>query len=809
MKKFYLLITLILPFSFAFAKINTATVKGLVKDPTGEILPFANVMLYRSADSSLAKAGFTDDDGLFTLPGVAPGSYFLRITFPELKNYNSPVFTLAEAEVKDLGTISMGTPETEIEAVQITAEKPMVTVKPDMTVFNVEGTINAVGEDGFNLLRKAPGVIIDNNDNIMLLGKAGVRVMIDGKPSPLAGTDLANYLKSLQSNQIESIEIITNPSSKYDAEGNAGIVNIRLKKDKSLGVNGSANLGYAIGKFSKYTGGANLNYRNKFLNAFGSYSAFQGRNWNWMEFYRVQNGQYFNSRSDMVSDNFNHNFKGGMDFFLNNKNTLGWMVNGSAGMRESGDSSRTVLGDEATGTSSSVLKSQNNGRSDRYNLNFNLNYGFDNGDGTTLNIDADYGLFRNDAYSNQPNYYYDPTEQFIQTERTFRNETPSNIDIATFKVDHERKLWGGKLGLGIKNTLVTTDNTFNFYDKTNGEFVLNTDRSNQFVYRENVNAAYVNYQKQIKKWNLMAGIRAEQTNSVGRLTSTQVTGNDTVDRHYLNFFPSGGVTYNANQNNSFRLNYSRRIDRPRYEALNPFRYNLNELAYRQGNPFLQPQYTHSLQLTHTFKYTLNTTLSYSYTQDFFTEITDTTEGTRSYLTTRNLSAQEVVTISVSYPFQITKWWSTYSNLSAFRVRNIADFEGKNINLARNSFSAYHQQSFKLPKDFSIQLSGFYNSPGIWGANFKTRLFWGVDLGVQKQFWKGNGSLKLSVSDALYGMHWSGEQLYGGLYMKGSGGWESRQFKANFSYNFGRNTVKQARKRKTGIEDESNRAGAGQ
>ena len=781
---------------------------GQVVDENGEPMPFATVVAYAAEDSAMAKAGYSDNNGNFRLVPLADGEYFLRVTYTGYARYSGDLAKAISGRRTEYPKIKMAQSGSELEEVKIVAERPMVSVKPDMLVFNVENTPNAIGENAFNLLRKAPGVVIDNNDNIMLLGKSGLRIYIDGKPSPLTAQDLANMLKSVQSDQIESIEIITNPSSKYDAEGNAGIINIRMKRDKNLGGNATINLGYAIGIYSKYNGSISANYRGKKVSLFGTYGLSTGKSQNFMEFYRVQSGLNFTQNSAMIQDYDNHNFRAGLDVNVGKNSTIGVLATGFISVGDWSNKTTNLIANDTTNQLLSLLDGGAQNETTNNNLNYNLNYKYDNGKGTSLNADADYGTYRITNLSYQPNRYLDPYTGALQIDRTFTSDAPTNIDIGTFKLDYEHPLAKGKFGAGGKVSYVKTDNNFSIFDVVNGENLLDSSRSNQFEYTENVNAAYVNYQGKVKKFGYQAGLRAEQTNSDGVLTALVATNNNRVERHYLNLFPSAGLTYQHNQMNVFSLTYSRRIDRPRYQDLNPFEYKLDELSYRKGNPFLRPQYTNNIQLSHTYKYTLNTSLSYAVTTDFFTNITDTTEGTRNFLTTDNLSTRKVATINVSYPYSITKWWSTFTNVSAYNVSQKANFgDGKIVDIARTTASVYHQSNFKLPKDFSLQFSGFYTSPGIWGANFRNRRFWGMDVGAQKNFLKGKANLKMTVSDILFTMQWSGNQTYGGLYMEGRGGWESRQFKVNFTYAFGNNQVK-VRKRQTGLDDEKDRANGG-
>lgn len=828
MKTLFTLLSLFFLSTASLLARDSGSIKGSVLDTGGEPLPFANVLLYSASDSVLAKAAYSDDAGDFLLTPIPAGTFWLEVSFSGLETYRSDVFSFADGESREFPVIKMETSSAELATVNITAKKPLIQVDPDKTVFNVAENPIGIGTDAFELLRKAPGVIVDNNDNLTLMGKNGVLVYIDGKRSFLSTSDLAALLKSIQSNEVESIEIITNPSSRYDAEGNAGIINIKMKRDKNLGANGSLNLGYAIGRFNKFNGSISGNYRNKKLNTFGSYSAAGGRRWNFLQFRRVQldsAGQFYryNLRSDMYNDFQNHNVRGGVDYFINKKSTIGVLASGFISGRDGSANSRTDISLYPQGDAVSILQANTVAEAQNQNYNFNVNYSFDGGDGSTWNLDADYGLFRSNNDSYIPNSFLDPATLETQAETNFFNETETAIDIYTFKADHERNFLKGKLGVGVKASYVTTDNLLEFFDEVNEEKVFRSDRSNDFAYTENVNAGYVNYQRQIKKIGFQGGLRVEQTNSLGELTAEQATDFGRVERHYLNFFPSAGLTYNLNQKNMLRLTYSRRIDRPSYEALNPFLYQLNQQAYRAGNPFIQPQYTHNVELSHTYKYTLNTSISYAHTQDFFTEVTFplATDG-ENFLTTANLDYKKVLTVNVGYPFSVTDWWSFYINGTVYNVQqkgyfsqgdtildHFGDFlQSTTIDFNRTVGSFYGQTTVTLPQNISLQASGYYNTPGIWGANYLTREFWGTEAGVLWKFLDEKASLKLAVSDIFLSQVWRANQELeeGGYAVDGMGGYESRQFRVNFTYQFGSSTVKGARKRKTGLEDEKDRAG---
>ncbi|MEM6272145.1 MAG: TonB-dependent receptor [Bacteroidota bacterium] len=821
MAKFFTLIVLgVVLGTSAFAQSGSVT--GTVLDPEGNPVSFANVLLHSTADSSLVKAGFSDSKGVYNLAPVPEGQYFTRVSFVGYQSHQSEPFAVAKAEVSR-PDVQMQEVSTEIKDVRITAEKPLVSVKPDMTVFNVAGTPNAIGENAFDLLRKAPGVMIDNYENIILLGKQGTRIYIDGKPSPLSAGDLANLLKSIQSDQIESFEIITNPSSKFDAEGNAGIINIKFKKDKNLGGNATLSGGYATQIYSKYNGSLSGNYRTKKFNAFGSYSIRNGRDWSYMDSYRTQpdaagNLFGFDQESAVIFDQTSHNFRVGTDFFLNDKHTIGFTGSGFFSGGNITSTNWTNIYNLETATPNSILIADGTTDLNNANLNGNLNYRYDNGQGTTLNLDADYGTYDNDNNSIQPNVYFAPQLTSFLFENNFTSQTPVDINIYSFKADYERPFWQGKLGLGGKVSYVSTDAGFDLFNLVNGEEILDVNNSSLFNYTENINAAYANFQRQTGKWGWQVGLRAEQTNSIGELSALIPVSDSVVDLNYLNLFPSAGVTYSPSRINSFRLSYSRRIDRPRYQDLNPALQQLSELSFRRGNVRLTPQYTHNIQLTHTYKYTLNTTLSYSRTTDYFTNITSTEGERATFITLLNLSTRSVANLNVSYPRQITKWWSTYTNTGVTYVRNVADSadlalltetqENFSVDINQWTWNIYHQSTFNLPAKFKLQLSGFYSSPSIWGANFRNRGFGGIEAGVTRRFFNDRATLKVALGDILYTMQWASNQELGDLNFFVTGGWESRRLRFNFSYLFGNNQMKASRKRKTGLEDLGDRAGSG-
>lgn len=811
MRKF-LLVTLAFVMSAMISQAQNVT--GNVKDEQGKSLSGATVALKKIKDSAVAKLSVTNAGGQFSFEGVAAGQYFINATFVGHKPKNSPSFEVNGSGNVTAPEIVLAKASGDLAAVAVTARKPMIEVKADRTILNVEGSVNAVGQDALELLRKSPGVLVDKDDNLSLSGKNGVQVYIDGRPTPLSGKDLSDYLKTLQSSNIEAIEIITNPSAKYDAAGNAGIINIRLKKNKSFGTNGSINAGYNIGTYPKYNGGFSLNHRNSKINAFGNYNYSRSNNANTINLERTLLDTFFKQHGDMNFRNKgSHNFKAGVDYFLNKRSTVGVMVNGNISENTFSNLSKTTISYQPTGETVKLLEANNRTAAERKNATFNVNYRYADTAGRELNIDGDYGFHRIKSDQYQPNVYFDPSGGFLEN-RIYNMLAPTDIDLYTLKADYEQNLWKGKLGLGAKFSYVDSRNDFERFDViTSGKF-LDTLRSNDFNYKENINAGYVNYNRQFKGFMIQAGLRVENTNATGRSTGYRQSGGQMVeydssfDRNYTDFFPSAAITFNKKPTNQFTISYSRRIDRPAYQDLNPFEFKLDEYTYQKGNTQLRPQYTNSVALTHVYKYTLTTTLTYSHVKDIFSQLIDTAEKSKSFITKKNLATQDIFSINISYPFTY-KWYTVFGNLNAYYSHYKADLGGgnRNIDLDVYALTTYVQNTFRLGKGWTGELTGLYVSPSIWQGTFKSREMWGIDGGLLKTVLKGKGTVKASVSDIFRTMQWGGTSDFSGQQVRAWGRWESRQFKLNFTYRFGSTQVKQARQRKSGLEDENKRVGS--
>jgi len=809
MRKFGLLFMSFLVATAGFAQ----QISGNVKDQQGKAISGSTVSLLSAKDSSVVKLAVSNNDGHYSFNPIKQGKYIVGITHVGYARSYSPAFEFSGSGDSNAPDLQLNKLAAELKGVTVTSKKPIVEVKADRTILNVEGTINATGNDALELLRKSPGVTVDKDDNISLSGKNGVQVYIDGKPTPLSGTDLANYLKSLQSTQIESIELITNPSAKYEAAGNAGIINIRLKKNKTFGFNGSVNAGWNISTYPKYNSSIALNYRYKKINVFGNYNYSKIKNQNKFNLFRTTSADSsFDQHSVMLNQNESHGFKAGIDYYATRRSTFGVMVNGNLSDTRFNNISKTDIAYIPSKQVDRLLVADNSSKGSRDNVNFNLNYRFVDTSGHELNVDADYGFYNGKNNQFQPNNTYDASGSTLKLTEIYNTLTPYEIDIYSIKTDYEQNFKKGRLGYGGKISYVKTDNTFQrFFQSGSGSI---EDNHNNFHYTENINAGYVNYNRQFKGVMVQAGVRVENTHSKGHSvgfrydynSGTKIPIDSLLDRNYTNPFPSAAITFNKNPMKQWSLTYSRRIDRPSYQNLNPFEFNLDKYTFQRGNPNLQPQYTNSFGVTHIYKYKLTTTLNYSHVSDVFTTIPKS-EGTKAFITNENLASQNIVSLNVSYPFQY-KWYSLFFNLNSYYSHFKGSAPSYNVDVDVFSFNLYAQQTFKFSKTTTGELSGFFTAPSVWQGAFKTHSLGSLDIGLQQVLFKGKVSVKGSVTDVLHTFHFTATNSSTSQDIRVNGGWESRQFRLNLNYRFGSNQVKQARQRKTSLEEESQRTQGG-
>lgn len=799
----------------ALANLNGqhASLKGSLSDSEGRALSYGNIVLFNALDSSLVKAELSGDEGDFRFDKLSQGSYFLKSSYLGFETLAIQPFQLEANTEKDLGQLRLQDRSTLLAQTVVSAKRAILEVKPDRTVFNVEGTINNMGSDAVALLRKAPGVTVDNNDNISVLGRSGVLIYVDGKRVPLVGQDLSSYLQNLQAEQIDRIEIISNPGAKYEAQGNAGIIDIRLKKDRNFGTNGSLNASYIQGRYAKTNLSGNANYRNKNLYFFGNAGIGQWKGFHRMEFQSYQNDIYLNEYNLGINNRDYANYRVGMDYTLKPQHTIGFLAGGNFSQADNKGINQIEISKQSQILSiDSILTANTFADQSRPSQNYNLNYKFEEGQKRSLNVDIDYGQFDNGNKRNQTNNYFAPDGQDLLSKTGSSFNTPSVIRIFTAKSDFESDWQNGKLSLGAKFSQVHSDNQFYVYTDLDQKGPIDARRSNTFEYSEKVMAAYLNYNKRINEtWQYAAGLRMEHTQIRGDLTAMLPELQEPpVVSDYVDFFPSIGVNWNPESNHRFQLNYGRRINRPDYHVLNPFVNQLSQLSYEKGNAFLAPEIVNNIDITYTRSQQYNFKLAYSLTTDQITRLIgpDEQDPRASFITWANLAKQQNFSFSASLPFQFGKDISSYWNLSAAHIHNMADYgDGAVVDIKAFTYNIYQQLSLPIPLGWRAELSGSFSGPGVWGGVFVYKTSWNLDFGIQKKLLGDKLQIKLSATDIFYKSGWNGKSSFDGLVSYGKGNWDSRRLNLNLSYRFGNDQIKSS-KRQAGLENEADRARSG-
>ena len=823
MKHFLSLLAFLSIAAGTFAQ-SAGKISGNIKDGGNQkIIDAANISLLKARDSALVKVSITDKDGNFVFENVKDGDYLLMAaSIGHTKSYSPIIRITPENSVVTAGVLQLIPANKELKEVVINSKKAFIERKIDRTIVNVDASITNAGNTALEVLEKSPGISVDKDGNISLKGKQGVVIYLDGRPSYLSGPDLANMLRNMTASQLEQIEIMTNPPAKYDAAGNAGVINIKTKKNKLFGYNGSINTGYTQGRYARFNESLNFNYRNKKINLFTNLNF--NRNHRGEELYIVRNFRetttknikaIFDQKSVMENQSYYYNAKVGADYSITKKTTLGVVFNGYYNPSKWQSNTNTSIYDpQNILTSKTGAYTQNDEKWKNFSANVNFRTVLDSA-GKELTTDLDYIQYKSTSIQPLTSSYYDNSGNLLQTPDVLNGNLPSDIKIYSGKIDYSLPLKkGAKLEAGIKSSYVKTDNNARYDSLKIGYNVLDSGRSNHFIYDENINAAYVNYSRPIsKKWNAQVGFRLENTNANGNsagYTFNTVTGKfinaeKTFRRSYTQFFPTAYLKYTANAKNQFSINYGRRIERPDYESMNPFIHFLDRYTFELGNPNLSPQFAHNLELSHTYKGFLTTTANYSATTNIIQMVLEQNELTNeTFIKKANIASAQQVGLEVSANKEITTWWSgnVYANINNNRFKGIVNNES--VSLGITSFMTQVQQNFKFGKGWAAELSGFYRSKGLEGVIFIQPIVQ-VNAGISKQVLKNRGSIKVNFRDIFAGSVFKGYSKYGTVDANFKNVNDGRSVGINFSYRFNKGKLKaNSGKRSGGASDEQNR-----
>lgn len=801
-----------------FAQSPTGRVSGEVADDNHKPIEAATISLLQAKDSSKVHQTVTDKTGKYVFDKVRDGRYLVSATsVGHTIRYSSAFEVSAVQSSVAIGALTLAAASRSLQEVSVVGKRPFIEQKADRMVVNVDASPSNAGSTALDVLERSPGVTLDKDDNISLKGKQGVTVMIDNKPTYLSAAQLTSYLKSLPASAIDQIELMTNPSAKYDASGNSGIINIKTKKNKMKGFNGSVNLTHTQGVYPKPSGSLNLNYRNGkanfFLNAgYSRWEGYQhldiGRTYLNPGPDRVVNS-IFNQATEIHFTNPSMNLKFGMDYYLSNKTTLGFVASGFNNKEKNLSTSNIFLKDSHNTVDSMVnSRSIANNTWKNGSINLNFRHQFDS-TGRELTADLDYVRYDSHSDQNFDNITTYPANN-SKTETVLTGNLPSTINIYTFKADYTHPLGKDlKLEAGVKSSYVNTDNMANYFNVINNNPEVDTNKTNHFLYKENINAAYINLNRQYKKWGVQAGLRVENTNYSGHQLGnglSVINRDSSFSRNYFSFFPTVYVSYQANGKNQFSVNYGRRIDRPAYQDLNPFLFFLDQYTYQAGNPYLQPQFSDNVELTHTYAGWLSTTLNYSYTKDFFSE-TFEQSGRATILRNGNIGSRQNAGIAVSAQLHVTKWWMSilYANVNYTKFNGF--LYGEPINVDATTLTLNVNNQFTLPYGLSAELSGWYRTKGVEGQVVIYSLGQAT-AAVSKKIMHEKASIKLGVRDFLYTNKPHGYLNFQQTEATFHNYRDSRQVSATFTYRFGKPLKAPARRRTSGAGEEESRVKTG-
>ncbi|RAJ04297.1 outer membrane receptor protein involved in Fe transport [Chitinophaga skermanii] len=794
----------------------THTVKGKVVQVSQQPVEFATVALYRAKDSSLVKGTLGDMNGDYELQQVSIGHYYVQVSSMGYKTQLSSSFHITNSTTTiDVPTVVLEKNEQQLGGVTVTgtARKPLVEQHLDKTVLNIENSILSEGNTALELLQKAPGVSVDDKGDITLKGRPGVSVMINGKLTYLSQGELMHLLRGTTSSAVSKIEVITNPPARYDAAGTGGIINIVLKKSAKQGFNGNVYTNYARSRDDRYGAGFSANYGGEKFNIYGSYNhAFRGEKEymdNNRDFYAEEHGKGEIVQSSKLNNGtteplYTNNFKLGADVNLNKHNTIGFLMNGNIGTYTNNS---TTHNNWYNSQQAFMYKAFSKSKNDQQwtNLTYNLNYLHKfNKHNAEISADVDYAY--NDFKGDQLLHtrYINQAGGDLWTPSSRQGKIPSQTNVYVGKIDYTQTFWkDGKLEVGWKTSYVEVNNDSRFDTLLQQNWIKDQSSSNHFKYKETIHASYIQLSKDWKGWKAQVGGRGEFTNTKGH----QVTIDSVNTRHYFQFFPQASLSREINSNNLVQASYSRRIERPGYDELNPYRVYRDPNLYYQGNPYLRPQLTSNIELSHVWQQKITTSIYYSITKDVVNwTISQVPNTNTSYEYAVNFKNMVNYGASISLHSNVTKWWATNYFFNLYRTSYDPGEVKATVLDGRTVFAFNLQNAFTFKKGFSAELTANYQSAAMYGI-YETKPVTIISAGAQKTFLDNKFTAKLMVNDIFQTRQWRNVAKYDNIIMREHIRFDSRMVTVSLSYRFGK-TTNQLRERKQGNEDIQSRVKSG-
>lgn len=790
-------------FSTSHAQVAEAVLEGRIVTENGTPADASTVVLLKSRDSSIVTSAIADNTGIFHFADLQAGSYLLLISKAGYKKMYAGPYNTVSGETFITPRIVLKQLVQSLSEVSVVSNRPDIEARPGKLILNVQNNLSAQGNSAFDILRQSPGVRVDNSNNINIIGRQSALITIDDKPVNLSGEDLVAVLRGIQASTIDRIELVTGGSAKYDASA-GGIINIVLKKGKNNGFNGSFTGVAGYGKYHKSNAGIVFNARTNKFNIFGNYSYSDNKN-----VHNITTDRNINFNDTLSNYHTDYNslqaihvntFGLGTDFYLSKTQTIGFFVNGSVTNENFAKNNNLTIYNQ--GIYDSTITAVSNLKRNVSRINYNLNYsGKLDSAGKTLTADLNYTTNNRTSDEYITNMFYDASGNQYRSSEWLQNLSPSNIKVWLSRVDFSDPISKtSKFEAGIKFSDVISDNHLIFGPFVNGAYTSDPKFSNHFKYTENVNAAYANYQNRFNKFDLVAGLRAEQTIATGNSS----TRGEIVNSNYTGLFPSVMLTYSADTKNDWTISYNRGIKRPGYEDINPFLYYLDLYDYRSGNPDLKPEYTTNIELSYNYNKTLLTTLYVNIINEAyeFRYFVQNDSSKVNINIPKNFGSIYNYGIRFLTPATLTNWWNIDFKVDAAYQRYVAYPANGNLNKGTQDVILSGDQHFKISKTITADLFGSYETPSFYGiSQFKANYY--LDAYIGTQLFNSRVSLKLSMNDVFNTRRDRFSTNYQNLYMNTIDKTETQVVKLTFTYRFGKVATKSALHR-TGNEDEQTR-----
>jgi iron complex outermembrane receptor protein len=802
---FVCLLTLLMAclFTYTYSQSAPSSVKGAIITAANIPAEGVTIFLLTFPDSAVFKAAISSKNGAFSISNVKPGNYIVYIHKIGYAKFYSK-YQLTGKEV-DMGDITLQPLTKQLNEITVTEKKDYVEVHPDKMVLNVDRSILATGNTVFDVLQTAPGVrIIDNS--VLFKGGQKALVAINGKPiGALNDEQLADLLKSYPASMISQVELIPNPPARYDAAGGGGVINIILKKSKDVGFKASFTQSASVGQDYKFNSSLNTNYRSEKFNVFANYSFAATKLPRLLDIDHniTDDGLLTNIAVDYnsVSTTSTNNFNTGVDYSLTPKQTVGVLFYGYSMQTGIGKSSVTYI------RNNGVLDSDitENSHVDRpiYNLNYNLNYrgAFGKDDRTSLSADVDYSTYNRSSFENVVNDFYRTDGTTYGNPLLYTDNSPSTIHIRSERVDFTEQLTKtSSIAAGLKNSQVNSDNTIQFdqQNDTSKNFLPIPSLSDHFVYTEQINAAYGSYNDKFGKGDLTLGLRVEQTLSHG----ISYHPDKNVTHNYTDFFPSFQLTEAIDKDNQLTVDFNRRVERPNYQDLNPFIGFISQYSYSTGNPFLNPTYINTYEVSDVFKQKYTASLRMLVSSDFTSPIYEQNDSTKVVTTTYgNIGTRYAWEAEFYIPVTLTNWWDVNADIDGAYEKYIFNADSARKNTF--DFNVTLIQDFSLPYGFKAQAATSYQAPLYYGIK-QYQQFFIANAGISKAILSNKGVIKLSVNDIFNSDMYKYTSQYLNVDLAGREKSGSRFVTLSFTYRFGKQTVKNATKKVGGNADDQQR-----